>query len=370
MKEVDIESLKYNNHLYALPLGYRPEAFNGANINGFLIRGDWLNNLNLKMPDTFDELYEVLKAFTFNDPDKNGKNDTYGLGLDKNTNFAGIFGAFGIAANFWIERDGQLKKGTTLPETKQILEILQKWYKEKIIDPDFPVNEAKQRDEKLVNSKIGVWEAGALSMDPKTIQYASLLKATPTAKVQMLIPPKGPTGKRGWPELAPARNDIKSISAKVKTPELLIKLIDWSTNDSPDGGFMLCTYGVENEHYTFDKAKNNINSIVATSEMYKQGFSNPIRFLQVTDRRWAVDEVKEAISIVEKTAIKNEFWKSVPAQFDYPDIDTLWDTYKTKIVTGSLPVSEWEEYVQKYYQQGGKVIEEQVNAEWKKSKKK
>ena len=31
------------------------------------------------MPKTIDELYNVLRAFTFNDPDGNGRNDTYGL---------------------------------------------------------------------------------------------------------------------------------------------------------------------------------------------------------------------------------------------------------------------------------------------------
>jgi putative aldouronate transport system substrate-binding protein len=46
------------------------------------IRQDWLDNLGLKVPTTLAELDDVLYKFTFNDPDKNGKNDTYGLGGD------------------------------------------------------------------------------------------------------------------------------------------------------------------------------------------------------------------------------------------------------------------------------------------------
>lgn len=46
------------------------------------IRQDWLDNLNLEIPKTLDELEKVLYAFTFDDPDGNGVDDTYGLGGD------------------------------------------------------------------------------------------------------------------------------------------------------------------------------------------------------------------------------------------------------------------------------------------------
>ena len=32
-------------------------------------------------PTTLDELYDVIHAFTFNDPDGNGKDDTFGLAM-------------------------------------------------------------------------------------------------------------------------------------------------------------------------------------------------------------------------------------------------------------------------------------------------
>ena len=47
---------------------------------GILIRKDWLDKLGLSVPVTLDDYYEVMKAFTFNDPDGNGVNDTYGYG--------------------------------------------------------------------------------------------------------------------------------------------------------------------------------------------------------------------------------------------------------------------------------------------------
>ncbi|MFR6331699.1 MAG: extracellular solute-binding protein [Eisenbergiella sp.] len=44
-----------------------------------IIRQDWLDKLGLKAPTTLDEFEEVIRAFTEQDPDGNGKKDTYGL---------------------------------------------------------------------------------------------------------------------------------------------------------------------------------------------------------------------------------------------------------------------------------------------------
>jgi len=40
---------------------------------GLLIRKDWLDNLGLAVPTTIEELFTVMRAFTFNDPDRKGK---------------------------------------------------------------------------------------------------------------------------------------------------------------------------------------------------------------------------------------------------------------------------------------------------------
>jgi len=42
---------------------------------------DWLEAVGMEMPATIEELHDVLYAFTYNDPDQNGKNDTYGFSL-------------------------------------------------------------------------------------------------------------------------------------------------------------------------------------------------------------------------------------------------------------------------------------------------
>ncbi|MBP1965053.1 extracellular solute-binding protein [Paenibacillus aceris] len=368
------EGVKYDGKIYAIPYGVRSESFNSPNTAGVLIRQDWLDNLNLKAPTTLDELHDVLKAFTLNDPDKNGQKDTYGLGGNKTSVFSSVFAAFGIGVSsssgsmYWTEKDGKIIKSFLTPEAKQALAVLQQWYKEGLIDPEFPVMEAKQGEARVVNSKVGIFEGDAFLADPKGSGVPeALVKATPSAKLTMITPPKGPGGKLGMPEVNPfAGGGLRAISAKAKDPERLLQLLDWSVSEEANGGINLVTYGEENVDYTYDKGKNLITQTSSVSDLYKKGFSNPIRFVQVTDRRWTNDAVRAALDISSKYLVKNALWKSVPAELDYPDLEKkLWTEYFVKIVTGVWSIDKFDEFVQKYYQQGGQKIEQQANELWK-----
>ena len=87
-----LDNMKVDGHLYGIPVYCSPNRMN------WMVRQDWLNNLNLQAPTTLDELHDVLYAFTNNDPDQNGVNDTVGMtgrGLD---GLEPIFGAFGLPA--------------------------------------------------------------------------------------------------------------------------------------------------------------------------------------------------------------------------------------------------------------------------------
>ncbi|PYI55712.1 hypothetical protein [Paenibacillus flagellatus] len=363
------EGVTFDGKKYAIPYGVMEGSLNSPNTGGLLVRQDWLDNLGLKMPTTLDELHATLKAFTNNDPDKNGQKDTYGLGGYKDSKFNVVFGAFGISPTYWVEKEGKIVKGFTTPEAKQALAVLAQWYKEGLIDPEFPVMELKQHESKQINSKIGIFEGDGFNVNPKGSGVPeALLKATPTAKLVLAAPPKGPNGKLGYPEVNPyAGGGLRAISAKAKDPEKLIRVLDWSVSE--EGGINLVTYGEENVDYTYDKAKNFIAMKSTYTELYKKGYSNPIRFVQVTDRRWTEEVVRAALDTASKNLIKNALWKTVPAELDYPDLEKkLWLEYFVKIVTGTWPVDKFDEFVQKYYQQGGQTIEKQANEEWKKRK--
>jgi multiple sugar transport system substrate-binding protein len=53
--------------------------------NVLLIRKDWLAKVGMKPPKTWDDVMKVAKAFTTQDPDGDGKADTYGLTVPGST---------------------------------------------------------------------------------------------------------------------------------------------------------------------------------------------------------------------------------------------------------------------------------------------
>ncbi|MEF2246734.1 extracellular solute-binding protein [Paenibacillus sp. IITD108] len=367
----DLESATYNGKIYALPDATRTESFNGRNVSGLIVRQDWLDKLDLNTPRTLDQFYEAIKKFTLDDPDGNSVNDTYGLGGYKPTGFGSasgfeaVFGAYGVLPPFWIERDGMIKQGLVLPETKEVLSILQSWYKEGLIDPEFPVTSDKQLEEKIVNSKVGIANRTAWIVDPTNAVQKGIKELTPSAELTILVPPTGPGGS-GLPEQSPGAKGLRAVSAKVKDPTKLAKLLNWTASDKADGGFMLTAYGVEGKDYTFDQESNLIIQTSSSSELVARGLSNPVQFIKVTDRRWSPKVVLDALKVSNDNTLSNALWVTVPAQLEYPDLVKLWEEYFIKIVTGEFSVDKWEELVQKYYSQGGKEIEEQANAEWKK----
>lgn len=106
-----------------------------------IYRGDWLEKLGLEVPETIPELHDVLYAFTHNDPDGNGKDDTWGYAPYSSSHyqwfFAEMFGAYGVLPFDWQEVDGKIVYGGLREECETVLATLADWYKEGLIYPAF-----------------------------------------------------------------------------------------------------------------------------------------------------------------------------------------------------------------------------------------
>ncbi len=368
---------KYDAYLidgqhYALPSLALDGSINGPGLNGLIIRTDWLDNVGMKQPTTLDELYDVLYAFTYNDPDQNGSNDTYGYGGASGSVFSGIFGAFGIyvnGVNSWTEINGELVHSTTLPEAKEALALLQQWYSEGLIDPDKFVLEEKQVEDKFTAGQIGSYENTLWRANNSRVAWAS---SEPDATCEIILPMEGPNGDSGYPVnlVGGTPMVISQNAVDNKDIDRFLSILDWSCDI--DGGLNLVTYGVEGEHYTYDEATDfiDVSLVPADVSMYGLGFSNPVRFLFVTDRRWIANTDPRADDLAvtndDSTWITSGFSGTVPAMSDYPDLyNILWMEYMTKIITGSMSIDSFDEYVDKFYSQGGQELTDQVNEAWK-----
>lgn len=129
------------------------------------IRQDWLDNLNLQVPTTIDELTEVLRAFTEDDPDQNGLNDTYGLSTYGMHNIysmsylSTIFGAFGATPGqeYLLNDDGTVTTNVISDEYKAAVSYLHDIYAAGYMDPEVFTNSNSQAYEKFATGKMGFW---------------------------------------------------------------------------------------------------------------------------------------------------------------------------------------------------------------------
>ena len=61
---------------------FAQQRFENSVVNHMLyVRTDWLENLGLSIPTNEEEFLEVVRAFTEDDPDGNGEDDTYGWSM-------------------------------------------------------------------------------------------------------------------------------------------------------------------------------------------------------------------------------------------------------------------------------------------------
>ncbi|MCR2822966.1 extracellular solute-binding protein [Lederbergia panacisoli] len=207
-----------DGHIYSLPkkLPMRPIAGNALFINK-----KWLDNLNLKMPQTYNEFYEVLAAFKGQDANGNGDpNDEipYQGGVMQYILPFGLpVGAY--SSNMTV-KDGKPVFMPTTDEYREGIEWMHKAYSEGLIDQelftqDESMAEAKRKnpDEALVGVSSG-WTPDAV-FGPNADQYAPLPAL------------EGPDGERYvMTDAAIYERREFMITTKAKEPEKLLKWID------------------------------------------------------------------------------------------------------------------------------------------------
>ncbi len=125
---------------------------NEPNWCGMAIRRDWLEELNMEVPVTVDDLHEVLVAFKEN----------YGAWMDFHaTGILGndyILSTFGVTSSYYMD-NGKVAYGPTTDGYKAYCELMRDWYAEGLINPDFTTNNGwyvMSTNETFATEKCGV----------------------------------------------------------------------------------------------------------------------------------------------------------------------------------------------------------------------
>ncbi len=219
------------------------------------IRQDWLDNLGLEVPATLDEFTEVMRQFTFNDPDGNGKNDTYGLSAAGYTYLSFLMGAFGASTerDYFLNDDGTITDNAISDEYRAALAYLRDIYSEGLIDPELFTCTYEQAMAKWGRNEMGLlsawWSHGYNAYS--RFDFGAL---QPEAVVQPILPPVGEGGKSGNLYSAPF-SQVVGISYLCSEEEIAAA-VKYMNFQASDYGFRVLQYGIEDEFFDWDEAAN------------------------------------------------------------------------------------------------------------------
>ncbi len=202
------------------------------------IRQDWLDNLGLAIPATMEELKEVAHAFTYDDPDQNGADDTYGLAIDgmnilsnsvgdTSAIFAG-FGAYpGTDGMAFVEYEkGKVTWGGTNAEgMKAGLQLLQDMYADGSLAKNFITMDANSIFEETGAGRCGIWFG---PMWGGMVAGSNAAQNSPDVHIVSAPVPDGLGTGGSRSLLNPAIESVYCVSSKCENPEVLIKLMNLS----------------------------------------------------------------------------------------------------------------------------------------------
>jgi ABC-type glycerol-3-phosphate transport system substrate-binding protein len=360
-----------NGKVYGVPI-YTPETR-----DTLVIRKDWLDKLGLKYPTTTDELYNVAKAFTKNDPDGNGKDDTIGFSFAISGGTA--FGtldylkfAFGLA-NGWKEVNGALVPWESQnKELKDFLGYLRKAYAEGILDKDFAVNKNNDPSVKAEANKLGIHQlvATAIYAEGSSGSELNIKKTAPNAQWMTGAPPKGPTGLQGVGTGSSSNKVVINSKINKNKQERILAILDYLATDEGD---ILNKNGIEGIDYkkTADNKYEKLEQF-DKDRPFILGFwffrkANPLTTYRLWDdpayakRINAIfDENAKYVNINKGVGIYSETAAKVGTSLSQKLMSEM-----VKYIVGEIPAEGIDKAIEDWKKNGGDKIIEEMNTAYK-----
>lgn len=348
-------------HYYVFPFIRGDERL--CNTIGLMLRQDWLEELNLEVPETIDEWHTVLTAFK----EKKGAAAPYsfeytnGQYLDANP----FVFAFDTFRSFYLGEDGNVHFGGTEEGYKEYLTTFAQWYAEGLIDPDVATLKNDQVSAKITNgsagaslgqagSRMGTWIAAAAQTDP---EYMLVAAPQPTKE-------KGKKAEFGYVEIPYSGRASVAITTSCKDVEGAARLMDWAYGEE---GHMYFNFGTEGESYTMtdgypaytDVILNNPEGLPVSQAMsaYIRGnYNGPfVQDLRYLEQYYTMDAQKETPKVWGSGSSNGKAYMLPPItptsdeskEFStiMNEINTYRDEMTLKFIFGTESLDNFDEYV-------------------------
>ncbi|ANX00285.1 hypothetical protein CSTERLE_01100 [Thermoclostridium stercorarium subsp. leptospartum DSM 9219] len=327
--------------------------------NGISYRKDWLENLGLEEPKTMDDLYNVLKAFTYNDPDGNNVNDTYGMTWCK---YYGPLDQISVALgapNKWkVEDDGTFVPDFDTPEYMEAMKYMRKLYEEGLINRDYAALETSDWTKDFQNGKSGVHID--VSDQAWRFQKKFIEMGMDDDIVWVMGMPEGPFGKR----ILPTSGHVGFVAiskAGAPTEEDMRDALNFLDLCNTKEAQNILYFGVEGIHYdlTEEGYVKRRQFDQDPMEGFNQFMTNVVDGLLLMEEMTPVQKRREEVILenipycVANPAepLTSNTYANKGAQLDQMITDA-----RNQFIAGQLDEAGFKAVVQEWYAQGGKQI--------------
>nr|WP_028549519.1 extracellular solute-binding protein [Paenibacillus sp. UNC451MF] len=377
-KNLSVQNPQYFDNISVEGKIYGIPNFRDIGRAGIVYRKDWFDSMGLKLPTTVDEWYNVLKAQTQNDPDKNGKNDTFGTVLFKkyNEGTQPVITRIAVsqgAPNRWGVENGKFTPEFMTKPYYDVLKMFRKLYEEKSINQDFAVFDDSEAIKLMDSGRVGMKLNGVYN-NGKSYQD-KLVKSAPTGEYDV-APFTGPQGIRLAGE--PGNFGFLAIpKTSVKTEEELKKVLAFLDMLMDPEMSTLQLRGIEGKHYKkVDGDKTEFTDLTAYQRDVK-----PYRDNLVNIEGYNVAEQKDTPLGEKGTKMTRENIKyaipnpaltltSATVSERGKELDQMiWDA-QTRYIMGKIDDAGWQAEIDKWLKAGGDNVIKEYEAAYAKTGKK
>ena len=386
MKALMNEYPKWNNYQTAPDGGFYglsrvfPEGIGIATGMTTFINNQWLENVGMDMPETTEELYQVLKAFKEQDANGNGDpTDEIPLGIQIDSGRGHRFewmllASYGYYTNNqsyspYVNEDGSVGLAQQDEAYKDYLKYLHKLYDEELMEQSAFIITDEERVDKAANDKYGVFAdysglvtaLGGVVEDNPYDDYTCISALTSEYNDQRSFA----LGNVGY-----ASGARTYISAETEHPEIICQIIDhFLTFDN----LVLAEYGVEG--VTFEYVKDDFGNLAPAyidgynkDNVAHDGGLNFIRTSVVNQIIENADDATLDLMISDEkmiysasAAIEKELRTMDETIYPYPDliyennnrvsvlkgdVTSVIKSYKASFILGEKDIDkEWDKYL-------------------------
>ena len=333
------------------------------------IRQDWLDNLDLEVPETMEDWYNVLTAFKEKDANGNGDpNDEIpftAAGAGSLSSYVLSFaGAYGLVRDTFCVKDGTIVYSPADPAYKDFLAEMAKWYDEGLIDPDFAALDGNGV-KSLVTTDVAGSYFGSLAGNLGGYN-AALSEVVPEGKIigaPWVMSADG-VAYQQEPEHARALTGYGAvISTSCEDPVAAVK---WLDEHYSEAGGLLMSFGIEGVSYDLvdgepvfsDEIMNNPDGLTYDIALAKYALkSNTMEAMNDTypgyaqyslqtdvqkeaNAAWAAGDTSILMPPISLTSEESDEYSKI-----MNEITTYVQESIVKFIMGQKPIDEFDSFV-------------------------